>query len=74
MKVHCLPWGSPTLRADVYLVPMFSLTKSSIRTDSQAREYVHEKYVVNAPDAEVDRVMSLYPDGNGFLTSHSFRC
>lgn len=52
---------------------MFSLTESRIRTDVQAREYVREKYMESVPDAEVDRVMNLYPNGNGFLASYLFR-
>ena len=42
---------------------MFKSTESTFRTSAQAREYVYEMYMKGAPDAEVDRVMSLYPDG-----------
>lgn len=71
-KVHCSLWELPTLRTYACPIPIFSSTKPCIRTDAEARECVH-KYMENAPDAEVDRVMNLYPNGNGFLESYSFR-
>ena len=42
---------------------MLKLTELTFRTDAQAREYVHEKYLKGMPDTEVDRIMSFYPDG-----------
>lgn len=51
-------------------IPILRSTEPSTRTEAQVREYVHEKYMTGAPDAEVDRVMSFYPDGNRFLGSY----
>ncbi|KAF9779504.1 carotenoid ester lipase precursor [Thelephora terrestris] len=41
---------------------LFALAVANITTDVQVREYVQETYMKGAPEAEVDRVMSLYPN------------
>jgi hypothetical protein len=57
LAVANITYGPP-----IYILAL-KLTESIFSTDAQARRYVHEKYMIGEPDAEVDRVMNLYPSG-----------